>query len=300
MIKLGVAGRILGNSQVSQAKPSELSRWLVYLQQVVQYLAKHQIAAYRLAPEIAPATEAELAAHADLLVLVGAQARQAGVRLSVHMPLRYTLSSADSAHANMAIQAITVQARLLDALNAGPLGVIVVHVGGAGGDPALALHRFATHYERLPIAARARVVVELDEGSFQLGQLLYLHQQVGVPLVFDLLHWQLNNPEQIPLGQALGLILATWPTHVRPKIHISTQRTEAHVLTEKGQLRIVAPQAGQHADFLNPHEFLLLLQAAVGLPSFDVMLEAKAGDLALLRLRHDLQRYAPNWAQKVL
>jgi len=36
-----------------------------------------------------------------------------------------------------------------------------------------------------------------------------------------------------------------------------------------------------------------------GLPSFDIMLEAKAADLALLRLREDLRRYAPELAASV-
>lgn len=37
---------------------------------------------------------------------------------------------------------------------------------------------------------------------------------------------------------------------------------------------------------------------ADGAPAFDVMLEAKAKDLALRRLRSDLQRYAPDVAAR--
>jgi UV DNA damage endonuclease len=33
---------------------------------------------------------------------------------------------------------------------------------------------------------------------------------------------------------------------------------------------------------------------AAGLPDFDIMLEARARDLALLRLRTDLRQYAPD------
>jgi UV DNA damage endonuclease len=36
------------------------------------------------------------------------------------------------------------------------------------------------------------------------------------------------------------------------------------------------------------------------LPAFDVMLESKQKDLALLRLREDLRRYAPDLAAHVL
>ena len=43
-------------------------------------------------------------------------------------------------------------------------------------------------------------------------------------------------------------------------------------------------------------EFASLIAQARGLPPFDVMLEAKAADMALLRLREDLRRYAPEIA----
>jgi UV DNA damage endonuclease len=119
--------------------------------------------------------------------------------------------------------------------------------------------------------------------------------------VLDILHHQINNPARIPTSEALGLALATWPRGVRPKIHFSTQRTEAHVLeARRGQARqVLAPRAGQHADYVNPFEFAALVGAARGIPPFDVMLEAKAADLALLRLREDLRRYAPEIAASV-
>ena len=40
-------------------------------------------------------------------------------------------------------------------------------------------------------------------------------------------------------------------------------------------------------------------RTARGLPPFDIMLEAKAADMALLRLREDLRRYAPEVAAMV-
>jgi UV DNA damage endonuclease len=145
------------------------------------------------------------------------------------------------------------------------------------------------------------VALEPDEDCFALPDLLRLHQQVGVPLVFDTLHHQFNNAPGLPAGAALGLALASWPPGVRPKIHFSTQRTEAHLLPARGgqARRVLAPALGQHADYVNPFEFAALVSAARGLPPFDVMIEAKAADLALLRLRDDLRRCAPAAAELV-
>jgi UV DNA damage endonuclease len=52
-----------------------------------------------------------------------------------------------------------------------------------------------------------------------------------------------------------------------------------------------------HADFTNPFEFVRFMRDCEGL-EFDVMLEAKAKDLSLLKLRPDLLRYAPDVAAR--
>jgi UV DNA damage endonuclease len=51
----------------------------------------------------------------------------------------------------------------------------------------------------------------------------------------------------------------------------------------------------QHSDFLDPFSVIDLLRdaRAGGLRPFDIMLEAKAKDLALLRLREQIGQFAP-------
>ena len=41
------------------------------------------------------------------------------------------------------------------------------------------------------------------------------------------------------------------------------------------------------------------MRVADGLPEFDVMLEVRAKDLALLQLREDLRRFAPDLAERI-
>jgi UV DNA damage endonuclease len=59
----------------------------------------------------------------------------------------------------------------------------------------------------------------------------------------------------------------------------------------------VAPVWTGHADFCNPFEFCTFMRSVPEL-EFDVMLESKAKDLALIRLRPDLLRYAPDVAAR--
>jgi UV DNA damage endonuclease len=219
----------------------------------------------------------------------------------MHLPLHVGLSTPDESAAARAAGVIAARAALLDALEAGTDGTQVAHVGGAYGDGAAALYRFATRFERLSGPARRRLAVEPDEECFSLEDVLRLHQMIGVPVVLDVLHLRLNNPGRLGLGVALGLALATWPAGARPKVHFSTQRTEAHLLPARhGQPRqILAPRHGQHSDYANPFEFIDFLAVARGQPPFDVILEAKAADLAVLRLRADLVRFAPDLAALV-
>ncbi|MFC7554840.1 hypothetical protein ACFQU7_25425 [Pseudoroseomonas wenyumeiae] len=67
--------------------------------------------------------------------------------------------------------------------------------------------------------------------------------------------------------------------------------------TRKLKTVFVAPVNTGHADFCNPFEFITFMRIAEGL-EFDVMLEAKVKDLALIRLRPDLLRYAPDVASR--
>jgi UV DNA damage endonuclease len=79
---------------------------------------------------------------------------------------------------------------------------------------------------------------------------------------------------------------------VRPKIHYSTPKTAVEEKRKRVGRRIetslVLPQLRAHADVIDPIGFEhFLRETAAGL-DFDVMLEAKAKDLALLRLREQL------------
>lgn len=300
MVRLGVSVNVLGRSGRRApvgAGGGHLSMRLLALRELLLYLAGQGIDYYRPASDLLPPEGAfEALAECNMLLdELGALVRQLNMRLTLHPPLHVALSAPDPVVAARAASHLAGQAALLDALGCGSDSVLVLHIGGSHGDAPAALERFAARYECLPLAVRRRLVVEQDEHCFDLCALLRLHQHTGVPLVFDSLHFQLHNPARLGLAEALGLALATWPRGVYPEVHYSSQRTEGHVQTERGgAVRVVAPRHGQHADFANPFEFATLLRATHGLPPFDIMLEAKAGNLAVLRLRDDLQRFAPD------
>jgi UV DNA damage endonuclease len=222
------------------------------------------------------------------LAALGAKARAYGIRLSTH-PGQYSVLNSESATvAAKARLDVEQDAALLDALGAGPEAVVVIHVGGLGSDRGAALDRFARSYKLLSDRARARLAVEHDERLFDLADVLALHERLGCTVIYDHHHHRCNPaPSYADPAEAIAAAAATWPEGTRPKVHLSSPRTE---LRADGR----PPLLDQHADFVTPWDLIDLLDAAAR--PVDVMLEAKAKDQAVLWLRRQLERVAPGYA----
>ena len=304
-VRLGFAVKVLGEGGL----PShDARRWqsgphlrhsLEYLTAILEYLGRHEIRMYRMTSDLAPyATHPDLPQFhtqveecADELARVGALARELDIRLSSHPGQYIVLNSENEQVMAGAARDLEVQAALLDAMGCAPEAVVVLHVGGAQGD---ALGRFEAGFEQLSDAARARLVIENDDRTFGLRDVLELHRRTGLRVVWDILHHHCHDPDGIPDREALELALATWPGDVVPKIHYSTPKTALEERKRKvGRKTVtewVLPQLRAHADMIDPIAFgQFLRDTAAGL-DFDVMLEAKGKDLALLRLREQLER----------
>lgn len=283
-----------------------LSVSLAYLRDVFVYLASAGIKMYRMSSDLAP-----YAAHPAMpqfhnqvtecaaeLAEVGALARRFDLRLSFHAVAATVINSPDPSVAAHAATDLKVLASILNAMDAGPDAVVVIHVGGVYGSPGKALERCARSIDALPGETRSRLVLENDDVRFGVEDILWVQQRTGVPLVFDRLHHRLKGWESMPEREALALCLNTWPAGVRPKIHWSTPRTEWMVEeSREGETpNVTRTRWTYHADYANPFEFIDFMRNAAGLPPFDIMLEVRAKDLALIQLRRDVAQYAPDIA----
>ncbi len=308
-MRLGFAVKVLGapglpshDSRRWQNQP-HLSISLAYLRDVFLYLESRTIHFYRLAGQLAPylthptlpAFHRQLDECATELAAVGDLARQQRLRLTLHPGFFVQLNSPDPALVARSVKELEMSAALLDGMGADREGVIVVHVGGIHDDAQAGRARFVRGWEQLPPTVRERLALEHDDRRYSLSDALWIHRRTGVPVVFDSLHHRCLNPEAIPSIDGLRLALATWPVDVRPKIHMSSPRTEIRYLRRPDGVRIQAPLLNQHSDFLDPFPIIDLLSQAhsLALRPFDILLEAKAKDVALLRLRGQIARYAP-------
>jgi UV DNA damage endonuclease len=194
--------------------------------------------------------------------------------------------------ARLAVDELEVQAELMDGMGLGPEAVVVLHVGGAAGGVHAGLDRFERGFALLSDAAKARVGVENDDRRFGLGDVLRLSERIGRPVVWDVLHHHCHDPAGIPDREALSLALATWPKGVTPKIHFASSKTAVEERSKRVGRRVersvVLPPMRAHADLVDAIALEHFLRETGRGLEFDVMLEAKAKDLALMRVRDQL------------
>lgn len=203
--------------------------------------------------------------------------KEEGLRVTSH-PGQYTvLNSPREEVVQNSVDELEHQAHVLRLMD--PKGTMTLHVGGAYGDKGSAMDRFTQALDRLGDDARGRLAIENDDTTYTLAETVALAERTGLRVIVDLFHHILN-----PSGETwdAGLIdlldraMATWG-HGVPKLHLSSHKPG----TRTG-----------HADYLAMADVdtLLGLMDQVGDPeaAYDLMLEAKKKECAVLEVRHYL------------
>jgi UV DNA damage endonuclease len=232
---------------------------------------------------------------AEELAEVGALARELDLRLSFHPSQYIVLNAEDEDVARRSAADVEVQAAILEAMGLGAEAVVVLHIGGVYGDRAAAREQFARRYEDLSAVAQRRLVVENDDGRFDVQDVLWLHERTGVRAVFDRHHFNLYNRGEMTAVEAARAAMATWAGWAtRPKVHFSSPRTDWG-FRYGSEAEPSLPNWQAHAEFVDPFAFAAFYRAVADVGP-DVMLEAKAKDVAVQELRKALARYAPDVA----
>jgi UV DNA damage endonuclease len=316
-LRLGFPVKVLGQKGL---RSNDTRKWqsnphlrvsLGYLRDIFAYLEKKQIRMYRMSSDLAPyVTHPDMPQfHAQIgeckheLRDIGAEARRLDLRLSFHPSQFIVINSPVPDLRRKSIADLLSQAEMLDCMELGPEAVVVIHAGGTYGDVEAGMRRWIETWRELPEPVRRRLVLENDDLRYSAANVVHIHEHTGVRLIFDVQHFWCHNPEGLELGPTVDRFLRTWPGSVRPKLHFSSPRTEMREIerksrkTGKKETVLLPPIWTGHADFNHPFEFISFMRSMRS-HEFDVMLEAKAKDLALIRLRQDLLRYAPDVASR--
>jgi len=149
-----------------------------------------------------------------------------------------------------------------------PYNNINIHCNGVYGDKQSAMDRLITNFKRLSPSVRKRLTLENDDKAsmYSVRDLMYIHENTGIPIVFDYHHHQFCTGD-LSEEAALKLAATTWPKGITQEVHYS----ESKALHENNPKE--KPQA--HSLYINS------LPDTYGL-DVDIMVEAKAKELAIL------------------
>jgi UV DNA damage endonuclease len=209
-----------------------------------------------------------------ILISVRSLKEKYHLRLSFH-PDQFTLLSSPRPEVTaLALEDLEYQAMLSCLIGA---DVINIHGGGVYGDKSSALSRLTEQISTLPDPVRTRLTLENDDHSYTVKDLLPVCAKLSIPLVYDVHHHRCN-PDGLTVAEATDACLQSWRQLGRePYFHISSPKYGWH------------GNPKPHADFIDSADFPLEWKEL----DATVDVEAKAKELAVLRLQKDLE--LPAW-----
>jgi UV DNA damage endonuclease len=208
----------------------------------------------------------------NLLSGAGYLVNKYGHRITSHPGPFNVLVSPNERVVQNTITDLSIHGEVFDmmGLSRTPYNKLNIHCNGVYGDKISAMDRFCKNFERLPESVQTRLTVENDDKAsmYSVKDLMYIHERIGIPIVFDYHHHKFNTGG-LTEEEALRLAASTWGD-IKPVVHYS----ESKSLHEGNES--IKPQA--HSDYISDYINTYGLDV-------DVMIEAKAKELTLLEYR---------------
>lgn len=201
---------------------------------------------------------------------IGVYAKENNMRLTFHPgPFNVLTSPKESVVINT-LKDLEIHGEICDLLNLSqsPFNKINIHCNGVYGDKKTAMDRFCSNFELLSDSVKNRLTIENDDkpSMYSVKDLMYIHEKVGIPIVFDLHHHKFCDGG-LSEKEALELAISTWPKSITPVIHYSESKSE-HENDDS-----IKKQA--HSDYIKklPLDYGFKL---------DIMVEAKAKEKSII------------------
>lgn len=192
------------------------------------------------------------------------------IRVTTH-PGQFTVLSSDNANVvKNSIIELEYHAWVFDRMGLPQTAFAAINIHGGKADRSA---NIVSVYRSLPDNIRGRLTFENDEKCYNVDQLLDVHSQCGVPIVFDSHHYTFNTGN-MSFSEAFDSSRATWGS-IKPLQHISN--------TEPGQENAPFNQRRAHSQYI--HRIPDMQLEAMREDTVDVDVEAKHKNLALLNMR---------------
>ncbi|WP_369693271.1 UV DNA damage repair endonuclease UvsE [Acetobacterium wieringae] len=261
----------------SEEKLTELIKHnLNALEKMIDYNIENQIELFRISSSLIPFGSSPVnrivwwEVFEKQFKKISKKIAKSGMRVSMH-PGQYTvLNSADENIVANAIADLDYHACVMDSLGLGPENKIILHVGGIYNDKKQAIKRFLRNYQRLSETVRKRLVIENDDKSYTISDVLIIGKALDIPVVFDNLHHQVNPCDEKQSDTYwIDICKTTWKSQDgKQKIHYSQQHPDK--------------KPGSHSKTIGINEFMAFHQELDG-RDLDIMLEVKDKNLSAIK-----------------
>jgi len=249
---------------------------------ILKWNVEHDIYLFRIGSEVFPWHDhyelCDLPQYDEIaaqLHICGEYARSNNMRLTTHPGPFHVLGSPKDHVIDSSIIGLERHSQMFDLMGYTPSydNAINIHMGGAYGDHDSTAKRWITAWHRLSDRCKARLVIENDDKpSMWSTQMLYdyLYPHINIPITFDYHHHRFHT-SGLSEQEALELAGSTWPSHIRQLTHYSESKSAEY---DDPKIR---PQA--HSDYIRQ-------EIDTYNHPLDIMIEAKAKELALLEYRN--------------
>ncbi|KAL6897728.1 UV-endonuclease UvdE domain-containing protein [Trichoderma evansii] len=237
-----------------KTKPPDVQRGLKFVQdlglanardivKMLRWNDKYGIKFMRLSSEMFPFASHEEHGYklapfaADALADAGKVAAELGHRLTTH-PGQYTqIASPRKEVVAASFRDLEYHDEMLSLLKLPEQmdrdAVMILHMGGTYGDKAATLDRFRENYSRLTDGVKKRLVLENDDVSWSVHDLLPICEELNIPLVLDYHHHNIIFDPSVREGtldimDLYDRIEKTWKRkNIKQKMHYSEPTAEA-------------------------------------------------------------------------
>jgi UV DNA damage endonuclease len=250
---------------------------LAGLEKVIKWNFRHNIYLYRISSVVIPFASHKInkirwwEEYKQDFNKIGRIIKDTGMRVSMHPGQFVNINSNSPEIVKSSLNELDWHAKFLDSMALDSTHRLIFHTGGVYGDKKEATKRFIKEYKNIPENIKVRLSLENDDKSYTVWDVLNINQETGIPVVFDILHHQVNNTgekKDDDMESILKLCFATWNDKTGiPKIHFSTQKPGA--------------RPGLHADSINMDEFIAFYLKFMNF-NFDIMFETKDKEKSVL------------------
>lgn len=245
------------------------------LENIIDYNIENDIMLYRITSDLIPFGSHKVNKlkwwneFREELDKIGEKISKHNLRVTMH-PGQYTvLNSKNQDIVEKAVEDLKYHTNILQSLHTDSSSKIILHIGGVYGDKTMAMERFIENYYALDKSIKDRLVIENDDKSFSIEDVLEVSKKAIIPVVFDNLHNEvISSNEKKKPSEWIEECSKTWKIKDgTQKIHYSQQDIQ-----KKPGGHSVTIDAEVFIDFVNTLN-----------EDLDIMLEVKDKNLSAVK-----------------